>query len=545
MSRIVTQDEQERGYHIMYQFLKGTDSNEKAKYKLQGPNSYKCVNPKCLDAPGINDLEDMKEVRVSFKSMGMNDQDMDGIFKCLSAVLNLSNVEVKGENREGVPDAAALSNKDLFGQCCEMLGVPTESALHAMLIKITNVGGKEIAGVYSASEAHIIKESMAKAIYNSLFNWIINKLNSNIKPPEGFSIFIGMLDIFGFEVFKNNSLEQLFINITNEMLQKNFVDVVFDRELKLYRSEGISSAELKWTTNAPIIELLTNKKKSLVSLLEDTCMAPGGDDKKFLTVAAQNLGQHPHFAKAKIASETNFIITHTIGDIQYCVLSFVAKNKDMLKAELVEVLQKSSNHVVAGLFAGVTVEKGKIGKDQLISAQFLGQLATLMELINSTEPHFVRCLKPNEDKAALKFTPSKVLIQLHALSILEALQLRNLGYSYRRPFSEFIQQFKFLDVGISEDKSLDPKDACQKLLTGAQLKSSDYQIGNTMVFLKHEATKYLTLRQRELMAAWSPLISVLEAMYKSYSVRRDLKKLLPALIRVQAHIRAHNVRKAA
>lgn len=121
-----------------------------------------------------------------------------------------------------------------------------------------------------------------------------------------------------------------------------------------------------------------------------------------------------------------------------------------------------------------------------------------------------RCLKPNEEKAALKYTPSKVLIQLHALSILEALQLRNLGYSYRRPFHEFNTQFKFLDVGVSEDKSLEPKDAAQKLLTGSGVDSKSYQIGNTMVFLKHDTVKFLTLRQRELMAAWEPLISVLE-----------------------------------
>eukprot|EP01053_Blabericola_migrator_P011942 Blabericola_migrator_1__11941@NODE_72_length_15243_cov_214_481220_g65_i0_p2_GENE_NODE_72_length_15243_cov_214_481220_g65_i0NODE_72_length_15243_cov_214_481220_g65_i0_p2_ORF_typecomplete_len816_score207_18Myosin_head/PF00063_21/4_8e199TniB/PF05621_11/0_0023ABC_tran/PF00005_27/0_055AAA_22/PF13401_6/0_22AAA_22/PF13401_6/2e03AAA_30/PF13604_6/4_7e03AAA_30/PF13604_6/0_13AAA_16/PF13191_6/0_13TsaE/PF02367_17/0_12IQ/PF00612_27/3_8e02IQ/PF00612_27/1_8RsgA_GTPase/PF03193_16/0_3_NODE_72_length_15243_cov_214 len=543
MSRITTQDEAERGYHIFYQILKGADAGEKTKYKLQGANSYRCINPKCLDAPGINDLEDMKEVRGSFKSMGMTPEDMDGIFRCVSAVLTLSNVDIRGENRDGVPDAAAIGNKDVFNTACELLGIGPDDALKAMITKITNVGGKEIAGVYNANDAHVIRESMAKAIYNSLFNWIVEKLNSNIKPSDGFANFMGMLDIFGFEVFKNNSLEQLFINITNEMLQKNFVDVVFDREQKLYRAEGISAAELKWTTNAPIIELLTQKKKSIVSFLEDTCMAPGGDDKKFLTAAAQGIGQHPNFAKAKIGGDSNFIITHTIGDIQYCVLSFVAKNKDMLKAELVEVMQKSSNPVCAALFAGVKVEKGKIGKDQLISAQFLSQLSALMELINSTEPHFVRCLKPNEEKAALKFTSSKVLVQLHALSILEALQLRNLGYSYRRPFSEFIQQFKFLDVGISEDKSLAPKDAAEKLLAGAQLHKSDFQIGNTMVFLKHEAVKFLTARQRELMAAWSPLITVLEAMYKSYVVRRDLKKLMPSLVRVQAHIRAHNARK--
>lgn len=543
MSRIVTQDENERSYHIFYQVLKGLSDAEKTKYKLLAPTAYKSINPKCLNADGINDVDDMKEVKASLTSMGINETEMDCVFSCVSGVLLLGNVEVKGENREGIPDAATIVNMDVFNTACELLAIDPALVKSGLITKITQASGQEIRGVYPVKDTHVIKESMSKAIYNAIFNWIVKKLNSNIQPAAGFEKFLGMLDIFGFEVFKNNSLEQLFINITNEMLQKNFVDVVFDREIKLYRSEGISAAELTWTTNAPIIELLTNKKKSVVAQLEDTCLAPGGDDKKFLSATATALANSPNFAKAKISSDINFIVTHTIGDIQYCVTGFLSKNKDLLKAELVEVLQNSKSPVTAALFEGVHVEKGKIGKDQLISAQFLTQLSSLMELINSTEPHFVRCLKPNEEKAALKYTKSKVLIQLHALSILEALQLRNLGFSYRRPFKEFITQFQFLDVGISEDKSLDPKVACEQLLGGAQLPKGDSQIGHTMVFLKHDAVKFLTMRQRELMAAWEPLISVLEALYKAHVVREEIKKFSPSLIRVQAHIRSKMLRK--
>lgn len=534
MSRIIGQESQERNYHIFYQVLKGLSTEEKKKYQI-GDN-YKCVN--MITADGIDDVKDMAEVKQSLLSMGMNAAEMEQIFRTISAVMMLSNISISAENRGGIPDAAKIDQPVLLQEVCQLLQIDLAKTLSALLIKVTQASGQEIKGIYSSGDTLILKESMAKAVYNSLFNWIVRKLNTNIQPPSGFDRFLGMLDIFGFEVFKNNSLEQLFINITNEMLQKNFVDVVFDRETKLYRSEGISSAELTWTTNAPIIDLLTNKKKSVIAQLEDTCLAPGGDDKKFLSATADTLSSHPNFSKAKISSDINFIVTHTIGDIQYCATGFLAKNKDLLKSDLVEVLQSSENHVTAGLFENVKVEKGKIGKDQLISAQFLMQLHTLMELINSTEPHFVRCLKPNEEKAALKFTTSKVLIQLHALSILEALQLRNLGYSYRRPFSEFLTQFQFLDLGISEDKTLEPKNAAEMMLAGSQLPKHDFQIGHTMVFLKQEAVKFLTIRQRELMAAWGPLISILEALYKRFTVKQQITRYTPSLVRVQAHIRA-------
>ncbi|EZG47683.1 putative myosin [Gregarina niphandrodes] len=543
VSRVVTQDDQERSYHIFYQLLKGLTGDQKSKFKILGPTQYKFVNAKCLDVPGWDDVQDWKEVNESLHSMGATEEDINGIIRCVSAIMMLGNVTIKGENKNGVPDAATIANPAEFQTVCDLLGISAQDATIALVTKITQAQGQEIKGVYNAADTEILKLSMAKAVYNELFNWIIRKLNSNIEPPSGFDKFLGMLDIFGFEVFQNNSLEQLFINITNEMLQKDFVDVVFDKEQKLYRSEGINTADLVWTTNAPIIDCLTNKKSSVISYLEDTCLAPGGDDKKFLAGAAGALSSNKHFAKAKISSDINFIITHTIGDIQYNSTGFIAKNKDMLKAELVEVMQKSSSHVTAALFKDVTITKGKIGKSQLISSVFLGQLTKLMELIRSTEPHFIRCLKPNEEKQALKFTSAKVLIQLHALSILEALQLRNLGYSYRRPFEDFIKQFKFLDLGITENKSLDPKTAATQLLEGSGLKPQEFQIGHTMIFLKHEATKALTQRQRELMAAWEPLTALLEAMYKAYSTRQLIKTLTPSIVRVQAHIRANLVRK--
>ncbi len=53
------------------------------------------------------------------------------------------------------------------------------------------------------------RDALAKATYEKLFSWIIYKCNlilSSKKQPDGF---IGILDIFGFEIFDVNSFEQL------------------------------------------------------------------------------------------------------------------------------------------------------------------------------------------------------------------------------------------------------------------------------------------------------------------------------------------------
>eukprot|EP00914_Ancora_sagittata_P022990 GHVO01045643.1.p1 GENE.GHVO01045643.1~~GHVO01045643.1.p1 ORF type:complete len:510 (-),score=126.45 GHVO01045643.1:14-1375(-) len=440
---------------------------------------------------------------------------------------------------DGQTDAAIIdpSSQEAFKHACKLLFLDPAKVEEGLTIKYSTAGLEVVKGRWHSDEGMMLLQSLAKAMYDKLFYFIVKRLNSNIAPTQ-FKSFMAMLDIFGFEVFESNSLEQLFINITNEMLQKNFIDVIFDRELKLYRAEGISAANLEWTTNAEIIEALTAKKASLMTSIEDQCLAPGGADDKIISSAVGQVHTpHTKLYKAKVNPNENFVVAHTIGDIQYNVKGFILKNKDILRAELVEVVQASTDSVANTLFEGVVMERGKLAKGQLIGSQFLTQLTDLMAIINSTEPHFIRCVKPNEEKAPLKYTSSKVLVQLHALSILEALQLRQLGYSYRRPFSEFVYQFRFIDLGVAEDKKMAPVDAARQLLERAALPQGEWQIGKTMVFMKQSGTKMMSNRQREALAAWEPLISAIESTYYRKQRAAQMEHYAVHLTRFQAHAR--------
>ncbi|KAH0484363.1 MAG: uncharacterized protein KVP18_001882 [Porospora cf. gigantea A] len=535
-SRILHQEDTERSYHIFYQLLKAATPEQRTAWRLRDISGYNFINPACLDTPGMDDEEEWADCWKAYEKMGMPVEEQNSIYSILSAVLLFGNVNIGEASIDGVPNAGLIPDdqKATFKDACELAFLDPLMAEEGICVKISMAGGAEIRGRWTKPDTEMLMHSLAKALFDKLFDWFVIKLNHTIEPPGGFEMFMGMLDIFGFEVFKNNSLEQLFINVTNEMLQKNFTDVVFEKEQKLYKDEGISAADLVFTSNGEIIRVLTGPKNSLMTCLEDQCLAPGGNDEKFLSAAYKMLeGTTEKLVRSKVAGNVNFIIDHTVGEIQYNVENFLFKNKDVLRGELIEVVQASTNPVSLGLFEGVEVIKGKSAKGQLIGSQFLNQLSALMDLINSTEPHFIRCVKPNEEKLPLVFNQAKILIQLHALSILEALQLKNLGYSYRRPFTEFLFQFKFVDLGIAENPNLEPKVAAQKLLERASI-TEGIAIGKTMVFMKPEAMKAVAAKQRQMMASWGPLISVLESMWAMGKLKQGYATRHSPMSRIQA-----------
>lgn len=536
-SRIITQEPEERSYHIFYQLLKGATSDMKKKYKLRNLTDYKFLNLKCLDVSSIDDVADFKDVCTSFNNMNLSDEQTSSIFSLLSGILLMGNVEFTATSIDGIDDAAMIANKSVFEEACGLLFLDPQAVETEFTVKITSAGATQIRGPRKVNDAEVLKCSLCKAVYEKLFMWLIRNLNSSIEPSGGFKNFIGMLDIFGFEVFKNNSLEQLFINITNEMLQTNFVDIVFKKEAALYKEEGIACPELNYTSNAPIIDLLCAKGKSVLSLLEDQCLAPGGTDENLVTACNNQLKGNSHFSPAKVTGKLNFTIVHTIGTIQYNAGSFIFKNKDVLTAELVECVNASTNPVVKALFENVVVSKGKLAKGQLIGSQFMSQLDALMKLINSTDSHFIRCVKPNDSKQPLEFSNVKVIIQLHALSIIEAIQLRQLGYSYRRPYEAFIEQYKYIDLGISNNKSLDPKTAGRMLLEAAGVKKDCYGLGKTMMFLTQKTAKDLTALQRQRLSIWEPITAMLDAWLMRQEAKKQLLSSVEDIVRLQAHLR--------
>eukprot|EP01056_Protomagalhaensia_sp_Gyna25_P005567 Protomagalhaensia_sp_Gyna_25__5566@NODE_760_length_2680_cov_63_492238_g596_i0_p1_GENE_NODE_760_length_2680_cov_63_492238_g596_i0NODE_760_length_2680_cov_63_492238_g596_i0_p1_ORF_typecomplete_len866_score208_02Myosin_head/PF00063_21/1_9e186TniB/PF05621_11/0_0065TniB/PF05621_11/76TniB/PF05621_11/1_3e04ABC_tran/PF00005_27/0_0049AAA_22/PF13401_6/0_091AAA_22/PF13401_6/9_1e02AAA_22/PF13401_6/2_2e03AAA_16/PF13191_6/0_12RNA_helicase/PF00910_22/4_7RNA_helicase/PF00910_22/2e02T2SSE/PF00437_20/0_2AAA_19/PF len=555
--RVVSQQPNERSFHIFYQFLKGATAEEKKKYKLEGLKNYNNLiknSGGCFDAPGIDDVEEMDLVRKSLVSMQLSPTEIHAIFSIVAGVLKLGNVEFVGKNIDGADDAAELEPKSMetLREACSLLFLDDfQKVADGLRTTFKQIGGEDVMMRVQKRDAYLLCASLGKAMYDTLFKWIIKRLNATIEP-ERFDKFMGMLDIFGFEIFEDNSLEQLLINITNEFLQKNFVDIVFERESRLYREEGVSTTELVFTDNKDVIDCLIGKRNSVFACLEDGCVAKNSTDVNFHSNMKQVLGSNKCFEVPQGGDrDLRFIIVHTIAEIEYSAQGFIGKNMDILKAELTEVAQASPNPVVQQMFEGIIVERGKLPRTQLIASQFLIQLDTMMKIIMETEPHFIRCIKPNETKKPLDWANDKVLNQLFSLSILEALQLKKLGFSWRRPFGEFVYNYRYLNMAIADEMERCQDPAKQRQLAVQMLdhmqtyfnnkdefvEQKQWQLGKTMVFLKPDIAQNLMLIQRQAMEDWVPSVVLIEAMYKRHLMKQSMTRVLPPIVRVQALVR--------
>lgn len=281
--RLVSQEPNERSFHVLYQLLKGADDEMKSKYHLRKMEEYVFLTARsggCFDIDGVDDKKDFEELKQCFAAMELPSENESSVYSILSGVLLIGNTKITPHEMQGVPDAAHVSTESLniLKEAGGLLFVDPTRLAQEVLRKHTKVGNQMLEGPRTFREADMMVKSVAKHVYDKLFGWLVGFLNKRIAPPGGFGVFMGMLDIFGFEVFEHNSLEQLLINITNEHLQKHFIDVVFETETKLYKNEGIPTESLVWTDNVQIMETLCGPRDSVFAIIEDICLGLRASD---------------------------------------------------------------------------------------------------------------------------------------------------------------------------------------------------------------------------------------------------------------------------
>ncbi|KAG2577967.1 myosin-11-like isoform X1 [Panicum virgatum] len=527
-SRVCQISDPERNYHCFY-LLCAAPQEEVEKYKLGSPKTFHYLNQSnCYELVGVSDAHEYLATRRAMDIVGISTQEQDAIFRVVAAILHIGNIEFsKGKE---VDSSVLKDEKSKFHlETTAELLMCNPGALEDALCKRVMVTPEEvIKRSLDPYNATVSRDGLAKTIYSRLFDWLVDKINSSIGQDASSKCLIGVLDIYGFESFKSNSFEQFCINYTNEKLQQHFNQHVFKMEQEEYTKEQIDWSYIEFVDNQDVLDLIEKKPGGVIALLDEACMFPKSTHETFAQKLYQTFQRHKRFVKPKL-SRTDFTICHYAGEVLYQSDQFLDKNKDYVVAEHQELLSASKCSFISGLFPPLPEETSKSSKFSSIGARFKQQLQALMDTLNSTEPHYIRCVKPNNVLKPAIFENVNVMQQLRCGGVLEAIRISCAGYPTRRTFYEFLHRFGILAPEALEGNSSDEKAACKKILEKKGL--AGFQIGKTKVFLRAGQMAELDARRTEVLSAAAKTI---QGKMRTHIMRKKFLSLRKASVCVQA-----------
>ncbi|CAL9755177.1 unnamed protein product [Musa acuminata subsp. burmannicoides] len=526
-SRVCQVSDPERNYHCFY-LLCAAPTEVVEKYKLSKPNSFHYLNQSnCYELVGVSDAHDYLATRRAMDIVGISAQEQDAIFRVVAAILHLGNIDfAKGQD---IDSSVLKDDKSKFHlkMTAELLMCDSAALEDALCKRVMITPEEVIKRPLDPRAATISRDGLAKTIYSRLFDWIVDKINVSIGQDPNSKSLIGVLDIYGFESFKTNSFEQFCINFTNEKLQQHFNQHVFKMEQEEYTKEEIDWSYIEFVDNQDVLDLIEKKPGGIIALLDEACMFPKSTHETFAQKLYQTFKTHKRFIKPKL-SRTDFSISHYAGEVLYQSDQFLDKNKDYVVAEHQDLLSASKCSFVSGLFPPLPEETSKTSKFSSIGSRFKQQLQALMETLNSTEPHYIRCVKPNNLLKPAIFENVNVMQQLRCGGVLEAIRISCAGYPTRRIFYEFLHRFGVLAPEVLEG-NYDEKIACRKILEKTGL--AGFQIGKTKVFLRAGQMAELDARRAEVL---NTAAKTIQNQIRTHILRKQFIALRKATIYVQS-----------
>uniref|UniRef100_A0A7N0RAB1 Uncharacterized protein n=1 Tax=Kalanchoe fedtschenkoi TaxID=63787 RepID=A0A7N0RAB1_KALFE len=525
-SRVCQISDPERNYHCFY-LLCAAPPHEIERYKLGSPKSFHYLNQSnCYELVGVSDAEDYLTTRRAMDIVGIGAKEQDAIFRVVAAILHLGNIDfAKGEDSDS--SVVTEESRCHLQLTAELLMCDHQKLQDALCKRVMITPEELITRSLDPYSAAVSRDGLAKTIYTRLFDWLVKKINSSIGQDPTSESLIGILDIYGFESFKTNSFEQFCINYTNEKLQQHFNQHVFKMEQEEYTKEEINWSYIDFVDNQDILDLIEKKPGGIMALLDEACMFPKSTHETFTEKLYQTFKNHKRFMKTKL-SRTEFTIAHYAGDVQYQSDHFLDKNKDYIVAEHQDLLSASSCSFVAQLFPPLAEEMTKSSKFSSIGYRFKLQLQQLMETLNSTEPHYIRCVKPNSSLEPCVFENINVIHQLRSGGVLEAIRISCAGYPTHRTFAEFIERFGILAPEVCKE-GYDEKEACLKIFEKTGLTGS--QIGKTKVLLRAGHMAELDLRRSAIR---NNAANVIQKHVRGHIARREYIVMRKSSIHLQS-----------
>uniref|UniRef100_A0A8C8VPB8 Myosin VB n=1 Tax=Pelusios castaneus TaxID=367368 RepID=A0A8C8VPB8_9SAUR len=555
-SRVVFQAEDERNYHIFYQLCASASLPEFKDLELTCAEDFFYTSmggETTID--GVDDAEDFEKTRHAFTLLGVKESHQMSIFKIIASILHLGNLEIHAE-RDG--DSSSISKQDEhLNNFCSLLGVEHSQMEHWLCHRKLVTTAETYIKPMSLQQAVNARNALAKHIYAQLFNWIVEHINKALHTTVKQHSFIGVLDIYGFETFEVNSFEQFCINYANEKLQQQFNSHVFKLEQEEYMKEGIPWTLIDFYDNQPCIDLI-EAKLGILDLLDEECKVPKGTDENWAQKLYDRHSSSQHFQKPRM-SNTSFIVVHFADKVEYQCDGFLEKNRDTVYEEQINILKASKYQMVADLFhdekdsvpvtpalkgasskisvrsAKPSVKAANKEHKKTVGHQFRNSLHLLMETLNATTPHYVRCIKPNDEKLPFKFDPKRAVQQLRACGVLETIRISAAGYPSRWSYHDFFNRYRVL-MKKREISKNDKKLVCKTLLENLIKDPDKFQFGRTKIFFRAGQVAYLEKLRADKFRAATIMI---QKTVRGWLQRVKYRRMREAAITIQRYTRGH------
>ncbi|XP_072227285.1 unconventional myosin-Ig [Leuresthes tenuis] len=514
-SRVVQQQDGERNFHSFYQLLRGGSDEKLESFHLQNdPAVYVYTREGAATATSNNDRSSHKAVRSALEVIGFSTEEIASVYQILASILLLGNLQFESDG-----ESVQIVGPDALNHIAELTATDPDGVSKSLLYRTVATGGGEVIEKgHSEQDASFGRDAFAKALYERLFGWIVSRINGIIEVKDynpvlhGKNTVIGVLDIYGFEIFDNNSFEQFCINYCNEKLQQLFIELILRQEQGEYQREGITWQHIDYFNNQIIVDLVEQPHKGIISILDEACLTVGNvTDTVCLDSMDTKLAQHPHYTSRKLSPtdksmdfQKHFRIRHYAGDVTYSVEGFLDTNKDLLFQDFKRLMYNSSNPVLKEMWPDGQLSITEVTKRPLTAATlFKNSIVALVDKLACKEPYYVRCIKPNEMKSPVLFDDARCQHQVAYLGLLENVMVRRAGFAYRQLYARFLQRYKMTcEYTWPNHLMASDREAVEAIITQHGFQD-DVAYGHTKLFVRTPRSLF-TLEQER--AALIPIL---------------------------------------